>query len=157
MGCSGPPNEVARPSQNRPWSNRLQVGYCDYIIARRLDKGPGQEEVKMDNPISSLNELMAKLNAQSSSALDSVLSRHPEKRLPRWRPSRWKHWFHLHSWKRGLFDGSSFPESIGYQLESLPNQKWELRLFWECQGCPVVCITKDMVAIEEELLSPQAR
>ena len=109
----------------------------------------------MNDPISSLNELTSQLYARSFSALDSILSRHPEKQLPRWRPSRWKFLFHLHSWKRGLFDGLGGPESIGYELESRPDQKWELRLLWECQGCPAVCITKDIVTIEDPLFSPQ--
>ena len=104
----------------------------------------------MNDPIHTLNEMMPQLNAQSSRLLHDILSEHPERRLPLWRPSRWKYWFHLHSWKRSLFDGASFPKSIGYELESLPDQKWELRLLWECRGWPAGCITKHVVTMEQE-------
>ena len=104
----------------------------------------------MNDPIRTLNEMTAQLNAQSSRWLNDILSEHPEKRLPRWRPLSWRYWFHLHCWKRGLFDGMSFPKSIGYEMETLPNRKWELRLLWECTGCPAFYITMHVVPMEQE-------
>ena len=94
-----------------------------------------------------LNEITVKLLAEGSSALDEVLSRHPEKRLALWWPIGWKYWFHRHRWQRGLFDGTSFPNSIGYEVEALREQKLQIRLFWECERCPAVCITKDVVSL----------
>ena len=105
----------------------------------------------MQDPILSLNNILAQLNAQSSRALEEVLSRHPEKRLPRWRPSWRRNWLHLHSWKRGLFDGLDAPESIGYEVEALRNDRVQIRLLWECKSCSVVCITKDEVSSRLEL------
>ena len=94
--------------------------------------------------------MMASLNAQASRALNDTLSEHPAKRLRRWQPSLWRYWFHLHCWKRGLFDGVDFPSSIGYEIKALPNHKGQLRLLWECTYCPAICITPHVVTMEWE-------
>ena len=95
-------------------------------------------------------ELTVKLSATASIALQEVLRRHPEKRLPHWRPSWWKYWFHLHRWKRGLFDGTSFPKSIGYEVEMRSGDTQVLRLLWECERCPAVMITTDVVTNNDD-------
>ena len=95
------------------------------------------------DPGAEIEAIMQPFYEQGARALEVVKSRRPEKRLPRWRPSRRKYWFHLHRWKRSHFDGIEGP--IGYKVTPSADGSCEIELAWECERCPAMCVTKDVV------------